>query len=475
MLTGSQPSAFRGRFSARDLPGQLALARDPSRLPQHWKRRRIGALWLAHDERLPLLCRSSADQTLEVVFVGPVIDPGRRRLNDLDWEPRRPGFFRRLERLLHGLGGRFVCIARAGNRLRLYLDASGSLSLLYSRHHAMAASTVGLFPDGGEQDDDQELIEALDVGRRDGYFPFGLTPRHSIRRLLPNHVLNLNTWKVRRHWPLVPIAPSQDHEQTLADIAGLLQATLAAVIDAGHRPYLSLTAGYDSRVFLALLRHQAAAVDWFTWELPDAVAEQDVDVARQLAAALGLRHSVIPFRAADPVQQDGWLVRSGLAVGELRGRSLASTVAAMGRHRYYLPAIGNEAGRGAYWRDGDHPASDLSAANLLRRLRLPLQPRLLAAARGWLRDLTIDDSLQRLDLLYIEQRLGCWAGVTAYGDADGPIRILPCSNRRLFELMLSLPAEMRREDAIPHALISRFWPQLLAFPVNGLRVPPALY
>lgn len=471
MLTGCRPSAFRGRFSARDLPGQLALAEDPGLLPQHWKRRRIGALWLARDEHLPLLCRSSADQTLEVVFVGPVIDPGRRRLNDLDWEPRRPGFIQRLERLLHGLGGRFVCIARTGNRLRLYLDASGSLSLLYSCRHAMAASTEGLFPDGGEQDDDLELIEALDVGRRNGYFPFGLTPRHSIQRLLPNHVLNLNTWRVRRHWPLAPIVPSQDDQQTLADIAGLLQATLAAVIDAGHRPYLSLTAGYDSRVFLALLRRQAAAVDWFTWELPDATGARDVQLARQLAEALNLSHRVIPFQAATPHEQALWLYRSGLAVGELRGMSLATTVEAMGASRYYLPALGSEVGRGRYWRRRDQSGSHLRAKQLVERLGLPGAPRVLAAARRWLRDLTIEDSLQRLDLLHLEQRLGCWAGVTAYGDAAGPTRIHPFSNRRIVELMLSLPAEMRRQDTIPETLIRNAWPELLAFPVNGRPLP----
>ncbi len=473
MLTGCRPSAFQGQLSAVDLPGQLALARDPALLPRHWSRRPFGELWLAHHERLPLLRLSSSAADLEVVFLGPVIDPLGRRLNGLDWNPPNQGLFPALERLLHGLGGSFVCIARSAGRQRLYLDAAGSLSLLYSPRLSMAASSVGLFPDGGAEDDASELIEALDVGHRDGYFAFGLSPRRSIRRLLPNHLLNLDSWKAKRHWPLEPILPAQDQQRALGEITELLQATLETVIEAGHRPYLSLTAGYDSRLFLALLRHQAGAVDWFTWDLPDAVAERDVSVARQLAAALGLNHSVIPFQAAAPEEQALWLQRSGLAVGELRGMSLASTVAAMGAGRYYLPAIGNEAGRGAYWRDDDQEASRLYAATLLRRLRLPLHPQLLAAARRWLRGVGLDNSLLKLDLLYIEQRLGCWAGVTAYGDANGPIRILPCSNRRIFELMLSLPAEMRRQDTIPEVLIRRCWPELLAYPVNGRAIPTA--
>jgi hypothetical protein len=151
--------------------------------------------------------------------------------------------------------------------------------------------------------------------------------------------------------------------------------------------------------------------------------------------------------------------------------SLATTLGAMGSARFYLPALGSEVGRGRYWSRHDDPNTPLRASQLVRRLGLPCHPQLVAAARRWLRGVGIADTLQVLDLLHIEQRLGCWAGVTAYGDANGPARIQPFSNRRIFELMLSLPAEMRRQDGIPQALIARFWPELLAFPVNGLAVP----
>lgn len=417
-----------------------------------------------------MLSRSSPDGQLDVVFVGTVIEPRARQLNVLEWNPSQTGFFPGLERLLHGLGGRFVCFARAGRRQRLYLDAAGSLSMLYSPRHAMAASTVGLFPDDGEDDDESKLIEAIDVGRRNSFFPFGLSPRRSIRRLLPNHLLNLDSWRTRRHWPNSAIPPAREPERALGEIAELLLGTLEAIITSGHRPQLSLTAGYDSRVLLALLHHRIASVDWFTWDLPDAAADRDVRLAQQLASELGLSHTVIPFRAAEPGEQVRWLHRSGLAVGELRGMSLATTVGTMDPSRYYLPALGSEAGRGRYWRKRDHEASHLRAQDLVRRLDLPAHPRLLAAARRWLQGVKIDNSLQRLDLLHIEQRLGCWAGVTAYGDANGPIRIQPFSNRRIFALMLSLPAEMRRQDAIPQALIRAAWPELLAFPVNGRAV-----
>lgn len=478
MLSDCRPSAYRrvfgGADAGADLPDQLAVAVDPAKLPAQWQRLAIGSLWLAHHPRLPLLHSCSSDGSAEVVLLGTLIDPLRRQLNQFDWQPPTEGLFPALERRLHTMAGRFVCLARAGSRLRLYLDATGSLSMLFSAEHGMAASTVALFPDGGETDDDRELITALDLGRRNGFFPFGLTPRHSIQRLLPNHGLNLETWKVRRLWPTAALTPAAQPEEALHEIAGLLRGTVLALIEAGHRPYLSLTAGYDSRLLLALLREERAAIDWFTWDLPDANAAQDVQLAQQLARDLGLNHRVIPFAAAKEEEQALWLHRSGLAVGEVRGMSLASTVAAMGSSRYYLPALGSEVGRARFWREGDDATTALSAPGLLRRLRLPQEASLLAGARRWLRQLEMADSLQVLDLLHLEQRLGCWAGVTAYGDATGPIRVQAFSNRRIVELLLGLPAAMRREDGVPKALIHRWWPELLAYPINGGLQPSAI-
>ena len=477
MLSSCRPSAFRQAFgdaaSGADLPDQLAIATDAAKLPPHWPQLRIGCLWLAHHPRLPLQRLLSPGRGSEVILLGTLIDPQACTLNAIAWTPPDQGLFPALERHLHTLAGRYVCLARSGSRLRLYLDATGSLSMLFSAEHGMAASTVALFPDGGAADDNHELIEALDLGRRNGFFPFGLTPRHSIQRLLPNHGLNLETWKMRRLWPTAAITPAAPPEDALEEIASLLRGTVRALIEAGHRPYLSLTAGYDSRILLALLREEREALDWFTWDLPDANAAQDVQLARQLATDLGLNHRVIPFAAAAAEEQALWMHRSGLAVGEVRGMSLATTVAAMGPTRYYLPALGSEVGRARFWREGDDASTALSAPGLLRRLRLPQQPSLLAAARRWLRQLEVADSLQVLDLLHLEQRLGCWAGVTAYGDATGPIRVQPFSNRRIVELLLGLPAAMRREDGVPKALIHRWWPELLTYPINGGLQPSA--
>jgi hypothetical protein len=71
-----------------------------------------------------------------------------------------------------------------------------------------------------------------------------------------------------------------------------------------------------------------------------------------------------------------------------------------------------------------------------------------------------------LDLLYVEQQLGCWAGPQQYG-GQAPVKSAPpFCDRRLFDLMLSLPCEYRFAQRLAPDLIAKLWPELLMIPFN---------
>ncbi len=70
-----------------------------------------------------------------------------------------------------------------------------------------------------------------------------------------------------------------------------------------------------------------------------------------------------------------------------------------------------------------------------------------------------------MDLLYIEQRLGCWGGPQSIG-AIFSFVINPFCNRRIFTLMLSLPPQYKRQNKVSDDLIKHLWPELLKFPFN---------
>ena len=224
---------------------------------------------------------------------------------------------------------------------------------------------------------------------------------------------------------------------------------------------MSLTAGRDSRMLLACARGLCSQIQFFTWGLPDATARVDLKVAKILTKRYGLRHKVYRFREATGEDKAEWLYRTGCAVGEPRGMSLVTTNKQM-THRFYLPGLGSEVGRAFYWKISDRADTRLSAEELVARLHHPILPRLVEHAASWLDAAPAKNTFEILDLLYIEQRLGCWAGVTDLGRAEGPLRLPPFYNRRIFALLLGLPPDYRVNQKLATDLIrGSAWPELL--------------
>jgi hypothetical protein len=72
-----------------------------------------------------------------------------------------------------------------------------------------------------------------------------------------------------------------------------------------------------------------------------------------------------------------------------------------------------------------------------------------------------------LDFFYLEQRLGCWAGIMPYGAAeDGQFQVFPLCHHEIIELMLALPRSYRWNGSLPIDIIRREWPALLEYPIN---------
>ena len=85
----------------------------------------------------------------------------------------------------------------------------------------------------------------------------------------------------------------------------------------------------------------------------------------------------------------------------------------------------------------------LTATDIIERMELPEVPELEEAAERWLAGVPFRHPYDVLDLLYIEQRLDCWASVVAYA-ADGVFRITPFSNRTVFETMMGFHSNTGR-------------------------------
>ena len=130
-----------------------------------------------------------------------------------------------------------------------------------------------------------------------------------------------------------------------------------------------------------------------------------------------------------------------------------------------LNGFAGEVGRAFYWRESDTEGSALTEHEILDRLGLPTDPLIVKATQDWWEAAPVQGTLLKLDLLYIENRLGCWAGPSMYG-SQRRFALSPFNSRTVFDAMLSLPSDLRRTNFLPQALIEEKWPELLDLPFN---------
>lgn len=372
-----------------------------------------------------------------------------------------------LHERLAGFGGRFVIVLLEDGLQRIYLDACGTLSTVYSPIEEVVASTSFLIPYSNATPDNIRLQKALRMpfNHSNGY-PVGLTPRHQVKRLLPNHYLDLANWEAKRFWPQGELAEG-DAETAVGAIVDILKRQLGAIF-AQDSVQLSLTAGGDSRVLLACARKYAQEMELYTVEIPgDVACRVDVRISGSIARRLGLKHRILRHQDASVSDFEEWLYKTGCEVSEERAWQTIRTIKQLRPDRVAVAGAGGELARDFWWRKEDSPSSLMTLERLAQRCGAPLIPEVRTALQAWLDSLPpISSFFTILHLFYIEQRLGCWAGVTPYGEAQSTFDVFPYSHRRIIELMLSLPVNYKRERRFWKDVVEREWPDLLLFPVN---------
>lgn len=453
-----------------DLRQQFTLSTEPQGVPQGWLTERMGPWHLARHGALPLIRITSTEGGAIGWLLGFPIDRAGSLLEDGDEVvlPRQAVEQEdALETFLYAFGGRFAAVLLERVGPRLYLDPCGSLSAVYCAHQGTVASTPFLIPYDVETRDRSELAAALAIADSNAMYPLGLTPRHGVERVLPNHYLDLNTWRMVRHWPKQPLTECESAGAAVEAIAGIVKRHIRAVTEKPPS-YLFLTAGIDSRMLLACSREVADKLEFVTMRIDDLSSEIDCDMARRMTRNYGLSHSLLRKEKPLKADMDEWLHRIGFCTGERRGMASATTYKRLQRGHALLKGNVGEVARGYYWGGKDTATTPIAPERLLRLCGCPpdADADALARAKAWLEAIPASNSLQVLDLFYIEQRLGCWAGVWPYSVCDAGFILFPMCHREIIENMLRLPEAYRRAGTLPKDIIRREWPELLDWPVN---------
>lgn len=123
-----------------------------------------------------------------------------------------------------------------------------------------------------------------------GLFVMGHTPWRGLRQLLPNHYLDLETGTTHRYFPVEKLQP-RSPSSVLTEVIDLLRGQIEAATNR-YTLALPLTAGWDSRVLLAVSRSKLGHYSGtYTMRHPFMTdRHEDVRIPPKLAATAGMTH-----------------------------------------------------------------------------------------------------------------------------------------------------------------------------------------
>jgi hypothetical protein len=469
--------------STADLCEQFVLSRSLE-TPEGFVTQVLGAWRLAHHPTLPVITIRRADEKTDdaqedrlgwllgypITDDGELLQAGSSIAMGAGDDPVR---------FVDALGGRFVAVLVGVAKPAIYPDAAGMYSSVFCPGLEVAASTPGLVPYTDRTGDRTELVEQLGIPTTNSMYPLGLTPRHGVRRLLPNHHVDLTTWTMVRHGPRWRERGSIGVAESVSRVAEIMRRNIAAVMDV-YPCYLQLTAGHDSRMVLACARERRSEIATYTLRMSDLSARNDVREAARISEQIGVHHTTVRVGRANPVHLRRWVHRTGASVGEPRGWRADTALSSLERSRLHLAGNVGDLARLGYWGHVEGPDTPATTAQIAEfalvhlaghldpgQQRAAASPLITDEIEAWRDGAGAPDELALLDLLYVENRLGCWGGVWPYAQYRGPgFTFFPMNHREVVDLMMALPDDVRREESFNQLVIRHEWPDLLEIPFN---------
>lgn len=403
------------------------------------------------------------------VILGHAIDLRSKRLLGDIWQAQRalePEIAIFVRDVLWSLGGQFLLVLATESMTRLYPDCSAQVPCVWDEAAKQAGSSAHALFDELQYHErfDGQMFAHLDV-RREGWFPAGLTAHTALERLLPCHYLDLNDWRMYRFWPVQAPAEVKDARAAVCDMVRLVRSQFEAVIGSEMRLALGLTAGRETRALLACARPFVDLIDVVTVVGPDRHVT-DSAIARRIAKDTGITHRELPRMTASIEEQQRFVRRGGHCNSDTNSWFHPS-VRPLAESHMLAGGLGGEVGRAFFWRATDREDTEITPALLINRLGLPATPVLLARIASWLSALPPMNAYNKLDLAYLEMRMGPWYAVQFCSDPTVR-RIAPLFTYPGLEILLGLPESWKRQNLFAEEIIRSCWPELLQYPFNSL-------
>ncbi len=367
--------------------------------------------------------------------------------------------------------GRWVLLGQD----QLHLDASGLLGCFYgvdsnqnywiSSSPALLASI--LYPDNAPEVDARTLVYEQGIS----WFPPPQSRFLGIRRVLVSQTLQLSTGQVSPRSLMPPIDPDRRYDENLQILQTNLITTLKNLAALGEALWLGLTAGYDSRLMLALCWQAEIDVTLFT-RISPRTAVADRVIPSELAQVCGFPHRIIRSKGYFPERNSlvdmhsAGHVSRGDAEPFIKGIRDGMAGIAFGGHGFAV-ASGFSNLRSL---PPQMASSDIAARQIATVLREPVTSTALVGLQEW-----VDwarqypqEHLDWRDRIFIEQRQAGWLSSKEQVYDLTPLQRFPILNSASnYATLLSFPEHQRLNSLLQEELIRRVMPKLLNYPFNA--------
>lgn len=444
---------FGNDFKA-DFPGQFILSRPRRVHAPGWTAQR-GDRWC--------LWRNHAERTCRIVdlhgtpigwFLGIGVDCDGVLITDLlrlPYDSQNGQGLRASETRIEQIAGRWLVILDAPDLHRIYCDPVGDFSCLYNARDQLVAPSTLLclgrpMEWNGAFERDRILAGTMHFSLQQAADP-------ALRRMVPNHYLDLDQFTCVRHWPRTRtplLAPQISVEDNMTQIDQRLKQVVSAICR-GLPVTFPISGGRDSRNLLCAAGADAAHIMTSFSMSFHKMSRHDAEIGQAVAARLNVPHRVIPYSATTPQQLQDYQRRTGFMDGG-SGAHLVGTQMALPAGHVQLRGNVMELLRANQWVGKVSTGAAIYPNYGLKRLLIDTQcsvsdlvERWRKPYMAWIGSLPAAHRARHLDFGFLEHLLPNTLGARHFGVTNSFI-MNPFADRRLIQLAIQIPPEIRMTD-----------------------------
>lgn len=378
---------------------------------------------------------------------------------------------------LDELSGRFTIITNIENEsTEVYGDACGTRTIYYdmensqtlvSSHSFLISEIMGYKTSNVAK---EVLANKMFKGRK--YLPGLLSPFDEIRPLTPNTSYNLENRNVTRFFPRRE-NESLTLEKSIDKLTDVLRKQ-SKLLDRISKTSVSITAGLDSRVTLAIQSEQNTDTKYFTHYCSDNIEPylEDFIIAEKIARYLNLDFSQFGYSNKENPSdlQDFryvWQRNVGMYRGSLKQFKMYTDN--LYKNRIHVRSNVAEIGR-VYYKNREKKPTSTHLSTLFTTSEFGKTDFVIDKFSEFIKITSFYEenfyNYNYADLFYWEHRMGMWHSWLVLESDSAFETFVPFNNRKILQTMLAVPEKNRENDDLMIGIIKKVNPNLLKYPVN---------